>query len=205
MWWAYLLVFLGTMIVDLTPLPLPPAFTLMILLQSVFHLDIWPVIALGVIGSAVGRYLFSLYIGRLSDRVLMPEKVKDIQYLGGKLGGSALRSQGFTLFYTLLPVSSTPLFVTAGIARLRPLHIIPAFMVGKFVSDALAVHMGHFVITNSRNLATWNLSPETLFGLVAYALLLMALLFIDWRTLLMHKKLRLKFQVWAARKMKGQK
>lgn len=200
MWWAYALVFLGTIIVDCTPLPLPPAFTLMILLQNVFHLDIWPVIIIGVIGSALGRYLFSLYIGRLSGHVLKPEKVQDIHFLGEKLNASLLRSQLFTLLYTLLPISSTPLFVTTGIARVHPMRVLPAFMVGKFISDAIAVFMGNYVVRNSRDVLSWDASPKTMITLVVYVLLLLALLFVDWRSSLMEKRLRVKFNVWKKRK-----
>ncbi len=200
MWWAYLLVFLGTLVVDLTPLPLPPAFTLMILLQVVFHLDIWPVIFLGVAGSAMGRYFFSLYIGRLSGKVLKAEKIKDIEFLGGKLNASGLRTQGFTLLYTLLPISSTPLFVTAGIARLNPLNIIPAFVIGKFVSDALAVGMGNYAINNSADIWTGDGSPKAVVALLVYLVLILALLFIDWRTWLVQKKLRFKFKIWRKNK-----
>jgi len=199
MWWAYVLVFLGTIIVDCTPLPLPPAFTLMILLQNVFHLQIWPVIILGVIGSALGRYLFSLYIGRLSDRVLKPDKVSDIHFLGERLSSTRLRSHVFTLIYTLLPISSTPLFVTTGIARVNPMRVLPAFMVGKFISDAIAVFMGNYVVTNSKELLSWDASPKTMITLVAYVLLLLALLFVDWRSSLMEKRLRIRFNVWKRR------
>jgi membrane protein DedA with SNARE-associated domain len=196
MWWAYVLVFLGTIIVDCTPLPLPPAFTLMILLQNLFHLDIWPVIILGVIGSALGRYLFSLYIGRLSGMVLKPEKLNDIHFLGEKLNSTPLRSFVFTLLYTLLPISSTPLFVTSGIARVHPKRVLPAFMVGKFISDAVAVFMGNYVVQNSNELLSWDASPKTMITLVVYVLLLLALLFVDWRSSLMEKRLRVKFNVW---------
>jgi len=31
MWWQYLLVFVGALLVDVSPFPLPPAFTAMVL------------------------------------------------------------------------------------------------------------------------------------------------------------------------------
>ena len=62
MWWEYLFVLLGTIAVDITPLPLPPAFTVMVLFQIMFGLSIWPVIVIGVIGSIIGRYILTLYI-----------------------------------------------------------------------------------------------------------------------------------------------
>ena len=47
MWWHYALVFICSMAVDIVPFPLPPAFTVMIVLQIVFKLNIWVVIVTG--------------------------------------------------------------------------------------------------------------------------------------------------------------
>lgn len=200
MWWAYVLVFIFTMIVDCTPLPLPPAFTVMILMQNVFHLQIWPVIILGVIGSAIGRYLFSLYIGRFSAAVLKPEKVDDIHFLGEQLNATLLRAQVFTFIYTLLPISSTPLFVTAGIAQIHPMRLLPAFIAGKFISDAAAVFMGNYVVENAHELFSLDTSPRSLIALVVYILILLALLFVDWRSSLMEKKVRINARILKKRK-----
>jgi membrane protein YqaA with SNARE-associated domain len=196
MWWAYALVFFGAIIVDITPLPLPPAFTLMIILQASFNLAIWPVIILGVAGSAIGRYLFSLYIPHLSAQVLKPEKIEDIRYLGNKINTSSLRSQLFTLGYTLLPISSTPLFITAGIARLKPVYIIPAFIVGKTISDSIAVMMGKYAVKNTDSLLSGMYSVESVLALLVFIVLILALMFIDWRTWIMHSKIKLRFKIW---------
>ncbi len=51
MWWQYLLVFLGVLLFDLAPFPFPPAFTIMSFLQIIFHLNVWLVIVIGVLGS----------------------------------------------------------------------------------------------------------------------------------------------------------
>ena len=50
------------MAVDLIPIVAPPAWTLMAFLLVKYHLNPWLVLAVGVPGSALGRYLFSLYI-----------------------------------------------------------------------------------------------------------------------------------------------
>ena len=68
MWWQYALVFLGTLLVDIVPFPLPPAFTVMVFLQILYDLNIWAVIAIGVVGSIVGRYVLTLYIPKLSGK-----------------------------------------------------------------------------------------------------------------------------------------
>src|SRR5258707_1242131 len=74
MWWKYLLVFFCTLGVDVVPLPLPPACTVMIFLQLQFDLPIWPVIIIGVAGSIAGRYLLTLYISSVSEKIFKKEK-----------------------------------------------------------------------------------------------------------------------------------
>ena len=196
MWWAYALVFFGAMILDITPLPLPPAFTLMIILQASFNLAIGPVILLGVAGSAIGRYILSRYIPHLSEYVLNPQKIEDIRFLGNKINSTGMRSQLFTLVYTLMPISSTPLFITAGIARLKPYYIIPAFIVGKTVSDSIAVMMGNYAVNNKEDLFSNIFSLESIGALLVFLLLIFALIFIDWRTWIIHRKIQLRFKVW---------
>jgi hypothetical protein len=72
------------MLVDISPLPLPPAFTVMIFLQIYFQLPIWPVIIIGVAGSILGRYILTLYIPGVSGRIFKQSKNEDVQFLGDK-------------------------------------------------------------------------------------------------------------------------
>jgi membrane protein DedA with SNARE-associated domain len=196
MWFKYFLVFAGAMLVDISPLPLPPAFTLMVFLQIKFGLPIWPVIFWGVAGSILGRYILTLYIPKISDRIFTKAKNEDVQFLGNKMRTKGWKSQLFILFYTLMPLPSTPLFVAAGMARMKPLYIIPAFFAGKFTSDSIAVFMGKYAAENTDSLLKGVFSWQSLTGLLAGLLLIFALVFIDWRSLLQQKRLRLKFNIW---------
>jgi hypothetical protein len=45
------------------------------------------------------------------------------------------------LCYLFLP---TPLFLGAGISKIKPLYIIAPFLVGKFTIDSIALHLGKF-------------------------------------------------------------
>ncbi len=196
MWWAYALVFCGAVIVDITPFPLPPASTVMIFLQVMFGLSIWPVILLGVAGSAVGRLVLTLYIPLISQHLLSPAKNEDIRFLGEKIKTSGYKAQLFILLYTLLPVSSTPLFIAGGIAKMKPLYLIPAFVVGKFTSDSLAVFMGNYAAENTSTLIAGAVSWQSITALMIFILLILCLLFIDWRSLIQKKRLTLKFNIW---------
>src|SRR4051812_19535341 len=110
MWWQYLLSFICSLLVDIVPFPLPPAFTIMIFLQIKFKLNIWLVIILGVAGSVIGRYVLTLYMGKLSGTIFNPKKNEDAQFLGRKLQQRGWKSRLAVLAYTLMPLPSTPLF-----------------------------------------------------------------------------------------------
>jgi membrane protein DedA with SNARE-associated domain len=196
MWWHYLLVFGGAFLVDVVPVPLPPAFTVMVLLQLTFDLDLWIVVAVGVAGSVAGRYVLSAYIPKVSGKLFKPAKNEDVQYLGRRMDAKGWRGHLFILVYSLMPLPTTPLFIAGGMAGLKPYHIIPPFVVGKLISDTAAVLLGKVAVKNIEELVEGILSWHSLAGLSAGLFLLLALLFVDWRSLLQRKHFRLKFAIW---------
>ncbi len=193
----YLLVFIAAFVVDIIPFFGPPAWTAMVFLQVRYELNIWGVLAVGVVGSTLGRYVLSLYIPWLSAKMITMSKNKDLQFIGEKLAGNGWKVQLFVLLYTLMPLPSTPLFTVAGIARIKPMHIIPAFFVGKFTSDMMMVFTGQYVVNNAKMIAqgffTWQNVLSTCLGIV----IICVFLFIDWRILIQRRKLRLNFHIWA--------
>ena len=95
---------------DIVPFPFPPAFTVMVLLQILFDLDVWMVIVVGVAGSVLGRYILLLYAPMISNRFLKAAKNEDIQFLGEKMSENKWLGQLVVLAYSLLPLPTTPLF-----------------------------------------------------------------------------------------------
>jgi membrane protein DedA with SNARE-associated domain len=196
MWWQYLLVFIGALLVDVSPLPLPPAFTVMVLLQVKFDLQIWLVIIIGVGGSILGRYILTLYIPKLSGKYLKTAKNDDAEFLGKKLKAKGWKSHVLVLSYSLLPLPTTPLFVAAGMAKLKPYHVLPGFIVGKLISDTIAVLTGKYAAENTQNLVRGMVSWKSVAGLIAGLLLVFVFVFVDWRTLIQKKEFALKFNIW---------
>lgn len=76
------------------------------------------------------------------------------------------------------------------------MYIVPGFLIGKFTSDALALHAGKYATENTQSLIDNALSWPSLASLLLGFALLFALLFIDWRTLIQHKKLVFKYKVF---------
>jgi membrane protein YqaA with SNARE-associated domain len=193
---VYFFVFLFSLLVDLIPFIGPPAWTVMVFFYLKYDLNIWVVLITGVIGSAIGRYLFALYIPYVSSKVLNERKETDLHYLGQKLSSNKWRTQAFVLFYTLIPVPSSPLFTVAGLAKIHPIRIIPAFLAGKFISDAIMVYVGEYAALNIDNILKGFFSIKSLMGAFGGLALLFLILFIDWRILLQNKRFKLNFSIW---------
>jgi membrane protein YqaA with SNARE-associated domain len=196
MWWQYTLVFLGAFLFDVVPFPFPPAFTIMVFLQIYFHLNIWMVIFIGVAGSIMGRYVLTLYIPFIAGSIFKPAKNEDVQYLGKILKEKGWKSQMVIIAYSLLPLPTTPLFVAAGMANLKPLYIIPAFFVGKFTSDTILVHLGKYGTENTEKILQGAFSWQSFTSLAIGLLMISALLFIDWRSLIQKKEFKFNFRIW---------
>ena len=195
MWWQYILVFAGALLFDIVPFPFPPAFTIMLLFQITFHLNVWLVIVIGVAGSVLGRYILILYTPLISNKYFKESKNEDVQFLGGKMMENKWKGQLFVLLYSLLPLPTTPLFLAAGMAKLKGKYIIPAFLIGKFTSDTIALHAGKYASENAQSIMEDALSWKSIASFSFCLLLLFWLLFIDWRSLIQKKKLVLKFRI----------
>jgi membrane protein YqaA with SNARE-associated domain len=204
MLWQYFLVFIGSVLVDIVPFPLPPAFTVMILLQVVFKLDIWITLVCGVTGSILGRYILAAYIPKLSDKIFRQAKNEDVQFLGSKMNNGRKGQLGI-LVYSLLPLPTTPLFIAAGMAKIKPWFIIAPFIVGKTISDLIALWTGNYAAQNVEEITEGFVSWKSIAGLIFALALIFGLLFIDWRTLLIKKKLAFKFNIWKNGEKRGEK
>jgi membrane protein DedA with SNARE-associated domain len=196
MFLPYLLAFVLSFLVDLIPFVGPPAWMAMVYCQIKFHLNVWLVLVVGVIGSTIGRYMLALYMPYLSAKIISRKKDEDLQFVGGKLKKKKWQVQLFVFLYTLIPVPTTPLFTAIGMARMNPLSVVPAFFIGKFASDALMVHAGKFAAENIELLMKGLLSWKTLVGTAIGLILLFIFLFIDWRNVLEKKKFRISFSIW---------
>ena len=191
MW--YFAVFLASFIVDLIPVVAPPAWVLMVFFMLRFHLNPWLVLVIGVAGSTLGRFIFSLYVPKIADRLIKRQKREEMEYLGKKLSQSLWQSWLFVFLYTLTPLSSSALFTAAAVAKVKALRTVPPFFFGKFLSDALMVFTGNYAL---QNLTGSLFSVKNIIIMVLGVVIVAGFLFLDWRTLLEEKRLRFNFKIW---------
>lgn len=192
----YLLVFVGSLGVDLIPIMAPPAWTIMAFCIVKYRLNPWITLAIGVPASALGRYLFSLYIPKFSDKVLAKRKKEELSYVGKKLKGHLWATWVFVLGYTLSPMSTTALFTAAGMSKVPVWNLLPPFLVGKFISDAMMVKAGEYAAGSLKDMVHGVLSPKNLIIAGATLVITAAFMFVDWHALLVKKKLVFNFSVF---------
>jgi len=192
----YLLVFFGSLGVDLIPIMAPPAWTVMAFAIVKYRLNPWIVLAIGVPASALGRYLFSLYIPKFSAKVLARRKKEELSYVGKKLRGRMWQTWVFVLGYTLSPLSTTALFTAAGMSKVPVWHLLPPFLVGKFVSDAMMVKAGQYAAGDLKDMLHGVFSAKNIIIAAITLVLTAAFLFVDWYSLLVKKTLKFNFSVF---------
>jgi membrane protein YqaA with SNARE-associated domain len=192
----YLWIFLGSLGVDLVPIMAPPAWTVMAFFLVKYQLNPWTVLAVGVPASALGRYLFSLYIPKFSDKVLARRKKEELSYVGKKLRGKLWQTWVFVLGYTVSPLSTTALFTAAGMSKVPVWHVLPPFVIGKFISDAMMVKAGQYASGSLKDMVHGAVSPRNLIITAITLLVTAAFMFIDWHALLVKKKLAFNFSVF---------
>ncbi|MDB6169477.1 MAG: hypothetical protein JWM88_2341 [Verrucomicrobia bacterium] len=193
---AYLLVFVGSLAVDLVPFFGPPAWILMAFLLVKFHLNPWLVLAFGVPASTLGRYVLSLYIPYISRRLIKARKHAELEFVGKRLRQKLWLNWLFVFVYSLLPLSTTALFTAAGMARIGWVQIIPPFFAGKFISDAVMLFTSRMAAGHASEILQGAFSLKAALSLGVGLVIICLMLFLDWRILLEKKKVAFNFRVW---------
>jgi hypothetical protein len=192
----YVFVFLASLAVDLIPVVAPPAWTVMAFLLVKYRLNPWLVLAVGVPGSALGRYFFSLYIPKFSDKVIAQRKREELRYVGTKLDRKLWQTWLFVFLYTLSPLSTTALFTAAAMTKVPVMHLLPPFLAGKFISDAVMVMAGRYAAGSLTDLLHGAIGWKSLLTAAITVLITAAFLFVDWHVLFVKKRITFNFSIW---------
>src|SRR5438046_8769673 len=102
--WMYVLVFVAALAVDSIPIFAPPAWTVLVLLLLLLHLNPWVVVIIGVIGSTLGRYILSIYIPKVSSALVTRREYENLRYLGGKVTKAQFAAAVLAYVYSLTPL-----------------------------------------------------------------------------------------------------
>ena len=162
----YLVIFIGTLVVDLIPIIAPPAWTIMVFLLVKYQLNPWLVLLVGVTGTTLGRYIFSLYVPKIADRLIKQHKKEELEFMGKKLSHNLWQSWLFVFIYTLTPLSTSALFTAAAVAKVKAWRTVPPFFFGKLISDAVMIFTGRYAAVNFQDVGSGGFSGKGIVTIV---------------------------------------
>ena len=195
--WPYALVLFASTAVDCVPVFAPPAWTLMLLVMLKYDLNPYATAFVGTCGTVTGRFIFSsLIIPWMGSKTLSRDKENDLRYLGQQINRKGVAAFVFIFLYSLLPLSTTALVTATGLARVRKIFILPPFFLGNLIGDGLLLLSGKATIGSLDELFKGSWTPKDISMMAFGLLVVLAVLFLDWRTLLQKQKVKWKWAFW---------
>lgn len=193
----YVLILAGSLVIDCIPVFAPPAWMFMLYIMMKYHLDPTAVAAVGTAGTVCGRMIYMTYIVPwVGKKTIAKDKEEDLQFVGEKISKNGPATLFFVFLYSTLPLSTTALFTAAGLARVKRGNIIPAFFLGNLIGDYTLLVSGKYVVEHFSDFYKDSLSPKNVILMALALLFVLVFLFLDWRSLLQERKVKIKWNIW---------
>jgi membrane protein YqaA with SNARE-associated domain len=178
---GYFVAFGLVLAINLLPAFGPPTWAVLVLFRLHMHLDPIPLIAVGAVAAASGRFALASIAHRLSKYLAPRYRVRLDRTRRWLLRRRAGAIAGLGLF-ALSPVPSGQLFVAAGLLNVPLAPITIAFFAGRVVSYAGYVSAATLLEKSYGDVALNAFrSPWGIAAQVALLVLLTALPLVDWR------------------------
>lgn len=138
----------------------------------------------GAIAAVLGQSLLALAFRAFGSR-LPRERQESLEILGQALGESRGGVAASFAFFVLAPLPSAQMFEAAGLARIRLLPLLVAFLAGRLVSYAIYVSAASAAHDSLSDLLREGLlSPHVIVTQLLAVGLLVAMVKIDWPTVI---------------------
>jgi membrane protein YqaA with SNARE-associated domain len=134
----YIVVFLVVLGINLLPAFGPPTWSILVLYRLNSHLNTVPLVLIGAVAAAAGRYLLALGSRRLRNR-FSEKRRNSLEAVRKRLEGGRGKSIAALGLFALSPIPSAQLFEGAGVTGLPLGRVVPAFFAGRLVSYSLYV------------------------------------------------------------------
>jgi hypothetical protein len=175
----------------------PPAWMLMLYIMMKFNLTPVPVAVVGSAGTVCGRLVYmSLIVPWVGKKAIGDDKADDLEFLGKKLSKKGLATLVFVFIYSILPLSTTALFTAAGLAKIKKIYILPAFFFGHLIAAYTMLVSGRYVVQHFSDIFKGATSGKSIALTAAALIFVLVFLFLDWRTLIQKKKIKIKWKFW---------
>jgi hypothetical protein len=139
--WALIL------LMNFVPVPMPPTWMVMVALHATVDLPLLALTIGGTAAAALGRAGFALQLRR-SNRQLPPDMRANAEALAVVANRRLHWPTLFVVLYSLLPLSSNPVFMAVGLGALPLRSSVVAFFLARSVFNTAMV-LGSKTVTSS--------------------------------------------------------
>jgi hypothetical protein len=192
----YVGLLLSVLLINMIPAFMPPTWTLLVFFIIKYHLSLPLVVLCGVTAATAGRYVLSKYIDLIAHLVFHKRQIENISYLGQRLGKTRAMNLLVTFLYSLTPLSTTALFVGAGIAEVKMDMVLLGFFLGRLISYSLLAVSARALSSSVLAMADGGLSWNNIATILLTGVVFFVFVFIDWKTLFEKRRIKLHFHVW---------
>lgn len=180
----YLLVVGVVFAVNLLPAFGPPTWAVLVFFRFQLTLPAVPLIALGAVAAAAGRFVLASASRRARGR-LSARRLENLDAAQKMLAGGRTRSLAGLALFAVSPLPSAQLFVAAGLMTVRLVPLTAAFFAGRLVSYSLYVAAASAARHSLQTIFARSLtSPISIALQIAMLGLLVALVRVDWLKIL---------------------
>ena len=182
------LVFAVVFAVNLLPAFGPPTWSVLVALRLGLDVAAVPLVLAGALGAACGRWTLAHGAWRLRHR-LSDDRRASLEALRSAVEDRPAGAFAGLALFALSPLPSAQLFVAAGLTGVRIGPLVLAFFAGRLVSYSLYVGAAEAArATLGDSLLDGMRSPAGIAAQVAMLAMLVALMKIDWRRVLAHRR-----------------
>lgn len=182
------LVFAVVFAVNLLPAFGPPTWSVLVALRLGLDVAAVPLVLAGALGAACGRWTLAHGARRLRHR-LSDDRRASLEALRSAVEDRPAGAFAGLALFALSPLPSAQLFVAAGLTGVRIGPLVLAFFAGRLVSYSLYVGAAEAArATLGDSLLDGMRSPAGIAAQVAMLAMLVALMRIDWRRVLAHRR-----------------
>lgn len=137
-WVGYVVAVAVVFGVNLLPAFGPPTWAVLVFFRLSSHLDVVPLIVLGAVAAASGRFIPAVAFSRLRGHI-SARQTANLEAAGKVLTRDRKRSVAGLALFALSPLPSAQLFEAAGLMKVALPPLTAAFFVGRLVSYSVYV------------------------------------------------------------------
>lgn len=198
---SILLLFFLTILFNTIPVISPP--TSLVLSYFYIKTQFNPIVLtiITVLGAAIGRVILAMICRYFGLKFLSQKMHYGYELLRQIIHKNSFLTAVSMFLYCLLPITTSPIFIVAGVARIKLQPIIIGFVFGRFINYLVIANIVSYGYKSIQDILGTNLFNPLTLGLQVLGVIgAIAITFLDWEKLIINKKITFSYDIFKKNK-----